>query len=128
MSKRFKEYDKKYKEYEATFFDYEGLSWNTVHTITDEIKGWEWPIDSYTVEYTEFAVYHAATHEDWQKFRVSLKGCSTQLKILRLEKRLFRANALECIAEEKLEHCRIANYIRALRRVGILNSSYRIVQ
>ena len=68
-----------------------------------------------------FAVYYSDDSEDWQKFRVGLKGLVTEAK-------------LYCLAwyysqePTELKRLRVNNYLGALVRGGQLNSDLKIVR
>jgi hypothetical protein len=113
MAKEFKNYDKKYKSQPATSIEM---------SVSAIIQQWSHEVLHYSHSDVAYAVYETASSEGWQEFRVGLKGCSTRVKLLRLERRHFAALALG--ADEALqERIRIANYIGALVRGGQLEST-----
>lgn len=140
MAREFKEFDDKYYAYKGKFFYYEDT--RVLYALAQEtakcFRG-----DNVAVVHTNadirHAVYFGEGFEEWQKFRVSLKGCNTAMKLVRLEWRwnYFEAHVgkidsigkLE-ITEElwRLEQIRIDNYIYALRRGGQLNSQFKIAR
>jgi hypothetical protein len=112
MAKEFIEYSKKYKSQPAT--DKEVAD-------AKDIEGWEFDVTYYSVIDIAHAVYGSSSSEEWQKFRVGLKGCSTKVKLLRLERR--RVAMIRLGADEAdLERIRINNYIGALVRGGQLEA------
>lgn len=92
---------------------------------------WGIEVQSWPTHYISTAVYgipdetnvSRGTVEQWQRFRVSMKGQSTQMKLCRL-------NALymeQCYRREaqvdwSVWKCRIDNYIGALVRGGMLEA------
>jgi hypothetical protein len=89
------------------------------------IRCWEYGIDSWDIGFIKDCVYNAIDAESWQKFRVSMMGQSTRVKLARLEVRyndLVTAQTLgpHAVAQQRIEKCRIDNYILALVRGGIL--------
>lgn len=132
MAKEFKEYDKKYAAYKGKLMDYElqdtlfDLSLADLVDSWDQVNGFEdtavLPLASYTQDEARQAVYWAEGAEDWQKFRVSLKGNSTCEKLYRLAHRFWVDR------NNRFERIRIDNYIGALRRGGQLDSNNRIIK
>ena len=95
-----------------------------------ETSKWTHGYNQPTFRDAQHAVYEADGHEEWQCFRVSLKGLTTQEKIYMLHRRY---NALVAHGERgvnvaDLEDTRIHNYIGALRRGGQLNANLEVVK
>lgn len=65
----------------------------------------------------------AIANKDWQKFRLSLKGLTTQRKLDKL--RRYWAQGVQS-EERELRIIRIQNYINALKRGGQLSKSGEI--
>lgn len=151
MAKEFKEFDKKYAAYQGVLMDWErnieGLKDSTLFKRYDPSEGldkWVWHFDPITTNMEEIgnAVYKDEGFEDWQKFRVSLKGNNTREKLYRLDKYLWRAldimadtqvkanSADMCKAEKqfRIEKVRVHNYIGALKRSGHLDNEGNIVK
>ena len=134
MVQEFKQYDKKYAAFKGKLMGYEESmqrsgSFNLKFACT--FSGWGYKVGSYTNAEIREAVYFAEGAEEWQKFRVSQKGFSTQEKLFRLEKRWLhycsgdtKYPGMEKMA--KLEQLRIDNYIGALVRGGQLSVDHRI--
>lgn len=123
MAKEFKEYDRIYREFANTILE------KGIHSGDEEyIFQWRHAVHKHSPEDVELAVYGSATSSDWQKFRVSLKGQSTRMKLYRLNYRLMKMVLLEDTQEQSLERIRIDNYIGALRRGGQLNANMEIVR
>lgn len=134
---QFKEFDLKFSAFKNTI-----LEKNICVADADNIYDWKYHKDIilWTRAQIAEAVYLSATAEEWQKFRVSLKGNSVRLKLLRLQKRYEEriTRKFEGInygwqykGEEDivfLEKVRLDNYIGALRRQMSLNAEYKIVK
>ena len=127
-AKSFKEYDKKFKGAKPP------LTWGDLLSgLTDKIVRWKYAelIEHHSPVEIKYAVYDSDTAEDWQKYRVSMKGMTTKQKLLALQIRYSRMLEKEEMGyhlEAKLERTRIDNYIGALRRGGQLNSKYEVVK
>lgn len=91
------------------------------------IQRWNWHVSSWGQNAVQVAVYSSSTALHWQKFRVSLRGLTTQEKLFLLNRRKQATNLLDD-NEAMLEAVRIDNYIGALRRGGQLDEQYRIVR
>lgn len=118
MAKEFKNFDKKYKKGSDSDLTSKELA------IASKITFWPFALDSWTIDFVRYAVYEAEGFEEWQKFRVSLKGQSTQVKLYRLEDRAIKMHELykDNYEQERIEKCRIDNYIGALVRGGQLST------
>lgn len=137
MAKEFKDFDVKYKIYAGTAL-------NTIrrlggHIAQDDIAACDyWPYTSrFTEEYSatsiNFAVYHAPGAEDWQKFRVSLKGLTTREKLYCLmwywETHVDVGAGTHVTVEDwSREIIRVNNYLGALKRGGQLDSALRVIK
>lgn len=129
-SKKFKEYDKKYRHL-VNSFTLEELSKISEEHIEEHAAGlrkWGFTPEPWTKKFIRYSVYEAADHEEWQQFRVSMKGQSTQVKIYRLISRRTKAIIQGDSNRRDRELCRIDNYIGALVRGGFLNSKLEIVR
>lgn len=148
MAQEFKLFDDKHRKLKGKLFDGESASALQVRAST--ITGWDYSQEEtlWTRKEIRHAVYEADTADAWQQFRVSLKGFDTHWKLARLEARYLKIRdkvvaTLDELGErnkhlivydtslseeEKMEKCRIDNYIGALRRGGQLDSNYRIAK
>lgn len=124
MAKEFKEYDKKYAHLMRTDFDEVA----EYRAMAREIEGWDISVDRWIQADVQHAVYHAADHERWQQFRVSLKGQSTRMKLLRLRDYYMQFGVKSSGMQFKIEKCRVDNYIGALVRGGQLDKNLRVVR
>lgn len=115
----FKEFDKKY----TTGADSDLPSSELVEAL--KITRWTYPVRQWSQQEVKEAVYEADGYEDWQKFRVSLKGQSTQVKLHRLAARRQAATQMSP-RNRTLEMCRIDNYIGALKRGGQLGMDLEV--
>ena len=66
-------------------------------------------------------IFNATRNPDWQRFRRSLKGLQTKVKLQRLELYLTQG-----VTEAR--QIRVDNYINALKRGGFLNMDLEIVK
>lgn len=120
MAKEFKDFDKKY----ARFKGQHGLSERQLQEASC-YHSWPYTVGYWDKAQIKDAVYDSESAEEWQYFRVTQKGLSTQLKLYRLEKRLVAHWGLED-RERQRERCRIDNYIGALVRGGQLDQQLKI--
>lgn len=74
---------------------------------------------------TRDQINDAVDDVEWQRFRISLKGMSTEEKLQRLH--IYRPIYVES-QEDIKKLVRVANYINALKRGGQLNSNLEIVK
>lgn len=118
MAKEFKQFDKMFTKAQiekkrAQYLNIGGYS---------HIKFWEYrdSIETHTNERIRECVYEIYDAEEWQLFRVSLKGLTTQQKLRMLEVRYQTWVALQETEVACVEKCRIDNYIGALVRGGQL--------
>jgi hypothetical protein len=78
----------------------------------------KWP---YTVTgLTKEEILQAVKDGEWQEFRLSLKGLSTQEKLERLEERMLKEERRNGGGLSREQEVRIDNYINALLRGGQL--------
>lgn len=117
MAKEFKNFDKKYKM--GSDSDLSAKELEEARKITS----WPFAIVYWSLKEIRHAVYEAEGFEEWQKFRVSMKGQSTQVKLYRLKQRAIEMGEKfkDNYEQERIEKCRIDNYIGALVRGGQLN-------
>lgn len=139
MAKEYKTYDKKYRSLMKTNYSTEACIEEMLFE-SKFITGWKYLdalLYTWNAEAIRLAVYlieepridKKFTAEEWQKFRVSLKGQSTWMKLARLKERYERnvlVNTQPTI--RNIERIRICNYISALRRGGYLDSNYEVVR
>ena len=121
MVKEFKEYDKKYRAFKGQM-----LSGEPASTARDS-----WPymdcLYKASAAGIRNAVYFAEGAEDWQKFRVSLKGMRTVVKLGRLVGRWERAMTMSHKLQT-LEMIRINNYIDSMKRSGLLDMDGKVIK
>jgi len=131
MAKEFKEWDKKFSASQIYECQKEYLG-NMAGSNSNMITKWIYAdqIRTWSNEEIRHAVYFEDGAEDWQLFRVSMKGLTTKEKLYMLGVRRDEyvndetAGSLSFV----LERCRIDNYIGALRRGGQLNEKYEVVK
>lgn len=134
MAQEFKLFDKKFAKYKGTLLQYEFV--DKRFDAAQVAYGITW-LESFTAKYKDIvwstaeircAVYEADSADEWQKFRVALKGCSTHEKLYRLYFRDAVYNASRELAgfEQLQELIRIRNYIGALVRGGQLTTDWKV--
>lgn len=125
MSK-FKMYDDKYRHLMGTALKtIEKLSGKVAKSDIAMHDRWPHEPGSYTMIQIHWAVYNSPDAEEWQRFRVSLKGLSTQEKLYCLAWRQVEERPHDKLV---LERIRVDNYIGALVRGGQLNSKLEVVR
>lgn len=124
--KKFEEYNIKYKHLART----DDMEAQYIQDFSRVIN--EWPgnkIEAWSQDEVQYAVYEAPDHESWQKFRCSLKGQSTRMKLARLHLYLEKCKAdASSIAEMRLAQVRVDNYLGALIRGGQLNTTLHVIR
>lgn len=130
MVQEFKDYDKVYSKFKGKFLEYErGEAFGEMMAECDRVVAWSLAVGKYSHAEIREAVYFAEGWEEWQKFRVSLKGFNTKEKLARL---WYRYGYFNCAAAEQLkglaalEKLRIDNYIGALVRGGQLSTKLEV--
>lgn len=118
MAKEFKNYDKMFKKGSDSDLSHHDL------VEARKIVRWEHPVNQHSMDVIRAAVYYADDHLNWQQFRVSLKGQSTQVKLWRLDRKFRLAQQLG-FHEDIV---RVDNYIGALKRGGQLNAAGEIIK
>lgn len=95
----------------------------------EPITKWEIPLSTWDNDTIRNAVYFAEGFEEWQLFRVSMKGLTTEEKLYMCSQR-YNGLDRQHIGDAKfaIEKCRIDNYILALKRGGLLNAKLEIVR
>lgn len=131
MSKRFKQFDTRYAHHVGTALKtIERHGGRVPREDIERCTEWdEATFGAYTIVEqvkVQWAVYEHPTAEEWQKFRVSLKGLSTKEKLYCLAWRLAQYNKAEAIY--RLELIRVNNYLGALIRGGQLNANLEVVR
>jgi hypothetical protein len=124
VAKRFKDYDKMFSPEQINDCRQQWLRNGSSYAERMGITEWDLPVKQWSQEKVQHAVYHAISAEDWQLFRVSMKGLSTSEKLYMLYNRHVCLDA----SSYELEAIRIGNYIGALVRGGQLDSNYKVVK
>ena len=124
--KKFEEFNRKYAHLARSDEDES----HELQIRSQEIKCWMHKVESWIQQDVQFAVYESLDHEEWQKFRCSLKGQSTKMKLVRLGDYLMDNINRDDVGEvyRKIIMCRVDNYIGALVRGGQLDSQHRIIK
>lgn len=134
MAKQFRDFNEKFKVYTGGVLKF--ITKQGGHIAKSDIEAcisWEAAsgqvidMNGYSASTIVFAVYDAPDAEQWQKFRVGMKGLNTKEKlyalawyILEAESRLFTSHVRDQI--------RVGNYLGALRRSGHLDSHLKVVK
>lgn len=128
--KQFKNYDREFKSAKITHP--EQIRQLEMDAEDPAYDAWPFPMPVLAANGREVdeAVY-GVDCRDWQKFRVSLKGLPTRVKIMRLTRRWIvneQHRTSLSLREYCVEQVRMQNYIGALRRGGLLDRGYRVVK
>lgn len=134
MAKEFKHFDKKYAHLAGTALKaIEAFYGSIAHSDVEAIDCWPYITRYETVDHAKvaWAVYESPGAEEWQKFRVSLKGLSTKEKLYCLGDYWDRhiapgASAYPHKDDWNLQIIRVNNYIGALIRGGQLDSNLNV--
>lgn len=122
MSKEFKEYDKKFSRLTATALS---TIEKTEGVVDSEriarCNRWPHEVRDWDQDTVQYAVYQAPRAEEWQMFRVSLKGLDTKTKLFCLDWYLEHSTY-------EFTPVRVDNYIGALVRGGQLNCRLEVVR
>lgn len=133
MAKEFKTFDKKYAKLMGgalKFIRKQGGS--IAGSDIEEFTHWPDPIrqqftEAYEHSQIRFAVYEAPDADEWQKFRVGLKGLSTKEKLYCLSWWWLHASDI-LFTDFNRDKIRVNNYLGALKRSGHLDSNLRVVK
>lgn len=87
------------------------------------MKKWPHPVPSLSMS----DILTAVNDEAWQKFRTALKGRSTEDKLDLLDRYLRYDGLLENVPLG-IRVIRVANYINALKRGGLLNHNLEVIR
>jgi hypothetical protein len=122
--KKFEEYNIKYKHLART----DAMEERHIREFASTLTAWTRNVVVQPQQSeVQYAVYEAPDHEEWQKFRCSLKGQSTRMKLARLHLYLEKCKAdAGSIAEMRLAQVRVDNYLGALIRGGQLNTTLHV--
>jgi hypothetical protein len=113
MAKEFKQYDRMFRNARTSKDDLNAIS----------VKCWGWPVGSWSPAEIRYAVYEADQRStEWQRFRVSMKGQTTNTKLFRL------MEYLENNRGDRIVQCQVDNYINALKRGGLLDHNLAVIK
>lgn len=118
MTKKFEEYNRKYAHLART----DEMEEPHIQDLARDTDRWyERIVVQPSQDAVLYAVYMAPDHEEWQKFRCSLKGQSTRMKLTRLWLYLQECNS-KAQSTRNMDLCRVRvnNYLHALIRGGQL--------
>lgn len=127
----FRDFDVKYADLKGTALKAIELKGGTIaNEDIKQIKGWDetltFPYKTYEQSVIQQMVYYESDAEDWQRFRVSLKGLTTREKLYCL-----MHTWLECVDKDLptrfRAEVRINNYLGALVRGGQLNGKLEVI-
>lgn len=125
MAKEFLAFNEKYKKLIRT----DAAEDNTMKLAAAhmfDLGKWPHAVEKWTNDQVRFAVYLAPSADEWQQFRVSLKGQSTAMKLARLDLRYLASQHTSFEGDKLLEKIRIDNYLGALVRGGQLSIDLKI--
>lgn len=139
MAKEFELYNRKYAKLAGTALKTIVKRGGSIaREDFDAIKGWDESVfgkidEDHTIGRIRLAVYTSNDAEQWQQFRVSLKGLSTREKLYCLMNYWLMHvsdGAGAHVSKEAWENhkIRVWNYLGALKRGGQLNSQLMIVR
>lgn len=122
-----KQSDKLFKQFERRFSiaEINAYKQSTGYFTYDGKKRTHWIHElaraTWAQGFIQFCVYHAEDADEWQKFRIALKGLNIHEKLCALELRwVCLVNMKDGPVQCDIEQCRIDNYIGALHRGGLL--------
>lgn len=127
MAREFKDYDVIFAANRAqTMINIEKSHGKIAAEDWVDKKSWaefipEWDCEGYVRQDINYAVYQAEDAEEWQKFRVGLKGLVTEAKLYCLAWYYGQQSTV-------LRHIRVHNYLGALVRGGQLNDKLEIIK
>jgi hypothetical protein len=137
VAKEFKAFDKKYAHVAGTALkEIEAIGGKIPREDIDSIEAWP-HVERFTEDYSQasvnYAVYEAHGAEEWQKFRVSLKGLTTREKLYALAHYYDMhiapgAGVYGGVEIWSRQLIRVNNYLGALKRGGQLDSNLRVVK
>lgn len=137
MAKEFEEFNRKYAKLAGTaLLQIESVGGKIAK---EDIAACDhWPhMNQFTEDYSmgtiNFAVYKAAGAEEWQKFRVSLKGLTIREKLYALQwywdvHIACGVSTYPAPEDWARQVIRVNNYLGALKRGGQLDSQLRVIK
>jgi hypothetical protein len=126
VTSKFKDFDKKFSKDQIDACRQRWLYSGSSHAERQSYTEWPLPVLRWAQWQVQEVVYLADDHEEWQLFRVSMKGLSTSEKLYMLHNRYITLDLDN--NQNWVDHCRIDNYISALVRGGQLDSNYKVVR
>lgn len=124
VTSKFKSFDTRFTNHQIAV---QRETWLRGFEDSEPMKKWPHNVQQWSQNRVQFAVYEASDHEEWQLFRVSLKGLTTYEKLYCLD-RYLDALAREDQHGWDLNVCRVDNYIGALVRGGQLNKNLEVMR
>lgn len=128
VTSKFKSFDTRFTNHQIAV---QRETWLRGFEFSEPIKRWTHHVDQWVQSFVQHCVYEASDHEEWQLFRVSLKGLTTYEKLYCLDRYLEQVNFNGDEADQRQaqkEKCRIDNYIGALVRGGQLNKNLEVMR
>lgn len=136
MTKKFKQFDTGFTFAQQRECREKWLYSGSSGIDRDSYDRWPEKQSAWPQDFVQFCVYQASDHEEWQLFRVSMKGLPTKSKLYMLHNRYV--TLVSSVASDnpsgpewtqyKIQKCRIDNYLGALVRGGQLNSNLEVVR
>jgi hypothetical protein len=136
MAKEFQQFNRKYAKLAGTALKFiTSVGGQIPQEDIDDLDQWdstEYPFtEDYSHEKVRYCVYEAPDADNWQMFRVSLKGLNTKEKLYALSWWIVNAST---IAHERLatnparDLVRVNNYLGALKRSGHLDANLKVAK
>jgi len=133
MAKEFKDFDKKYAKLMGGALNFIRKQGGSIAS-EDIAACTHWPeqymgkfTEAYSVAQIRFAVYESPDAEEWQKFRVGLKGLNTKEKLYCLM--WWHVHAYELLhTDPSRDVIRVNNYLGALKRSGHLDINLKVAK
>jgi hypothetical protein len=126
VTSKFKDYNKKFSKEQIGACRQRWLYNGSSHAERMSYTSWPLTVLRWAQWQVQEAVYLTDDHEEWQLFRVSMKGLSTSEKLYMLHNRYITLDLDN--NQNWVDHCRIDNYIGALVRGGQLDSNYKVLK
>lgn len=127
--KEFKAWDKHFSKAELQYFRDTSPYFTSTYDYVMSRHSWMYSQyrQSWDQETIQEAAYKREDAREWQKFRVALKGLTTEAKLAALEIYWeIHVQHSNSISISRINHCRVDNYIGALIRGGQLTTDYKI--
>lgn len=100
-----------------------------IQDLARDLSRWPEALKKFPQDKVFYASYLAPDHEEWQKFRVSLREQSTKMKLARLWTYLqSERSKAGSIGQWDLCEMRVNSYLEVLMRAGFLDKNLVIIR